>query len=39
MKSIIQRQDDWSDKLNRPIDLVLSGYYAVNYNYIRYRYI
>ena len=37
MKSIILRQDDWSDRLNRPMDLVLSEHYATNYYYIRYR--
>jgi len=39
MKSITQRQDDWSDRLNRPIDLILSEHYAANYYVIRYSYI
>ena len=37
MKSIILRQDDWSDRLNRPMDHVLSEHYATNYYFIRYR--
>jgi hypothetical protein len=39
MKSIILRQNDWSDRLNRPMDLILLEHYATNYYYIRYRYI
>jgi hypothetical protein len=37
MKSIILRQDNWSDRLNRPTDPIHSEHYATNYYFIRYR--